>query len=136
MRTTVCLGAKREENGQAQLQPVGKLNREVQSSEEVCAVIPCSRLSVMDYNTGLRFLVDTGANVSVLPVTKRMFKKQCTDFKLYAANGTEIATYGVKTLVLDLKLRRPYRWEFILADVNMPILGAVFLSFHKFSGYV
>lgn len=111
---------------------IGKLRAVVQPSAEVCALTPCSRLLVQDYNSGLRFLVDTGANVSVLPVTKRLFKgMQCCDYKLYAANGTKIATYGTKTLILDLKLRRPYRWEFIIANVRQPILGADFLSHHK-----
>lgn len=93
---------------------IGKLKAVVQSSAKVCALTPCSRLLAQDYNSGLRFLVDTGANVSVLPCM------QCCDYKLYAANGTEIATYGTKTLILDLKLRRPYRWEFIIANVRQP----------------
>lgn len=109
----------------------GKLECEAQISAEVCAVSPCNRLCVTDSNSGLRFLVDTGANVSVLPVSRKKCYTQCDDYKLYAANGTEIKTYGVKKLELNLKLRRPYRWDFVIADVKQPILGADFLTHHK-----
>lgn len=75
--------------------------------------------------------MDTGANVSVLPVIRKYRAVENTRYKLYAANGTEIKTYGTKSLVLDLKLRRPYRWDFIIADIKQPILGIDFLTFHK-----
>jgi len=49
---------------------------------------------------------------------------------LYAANNTEIRTYGIKTQVLDLGLRRSFRWNFIIADVKQAIIGADFLAHH------
>lgn len=86
----------------------------------------------MDNNSGMQFLVDTGANISVLPVTRRpYYHVKCSEYKLYAANGSEIRTYGTKTLVLDFKLRRPYSWSFVIADVQQPILGADFLTHHR-----
>lgn len=42
-------------------------------------------------------------------------------------NNTTIATYGTRSLTLDLGLRRTFRWIFIIADVRQPILGADFL---------
>ncbi|KAL0831532.1 hypothetical protein ABMA28_002326 [Loxostege sticticalis] len=54
-----------------------------------------------------------------------------TTFTLYAANNTTIPTYGEKTLELDLGLRRPFRWKFIIAAVSKPIIGADFLKHHK-----
>lgn len=109
----------------------GKLE-EVQSQAEMCTINPFPRLCVTDNNSGLKFLVDTGANISVIPVTKRhIYNHKCDSYKLYAANGSEIKTYGVKFLDLDFNLRRPYRWSFVLADVKQPILGADFLSHHK-----
>lgn len=91
-----------------------------------------NRLTVCDRNTGMRFLIDTGANVSVLPVGQlRVQRKRSESCNLFAANGTKINTYGTKTIVIDLKLRRPYTWTFIIADVKQPILGADFLSHHK-----
>lgn len=98
---------------------------------EICTITPFHRLCVIDNNSGLKFLVDTGANISVLPVMKKYYYDKCDNYKLYAANGTEIKTYGTKTLTLDFNLRRPFRWLFVLADVKQPILGADFLSHHK-----
>lgn len=48
-----------------------------------------------------------------------------------AVNGSEIATFGVRSLTLNLGLRRTFRWVFVVADVKQPILGADFL--HHFS---
>lgn len=94
---------------------------------EACTSSPSHRLSVTDSNSGFRFLIDTGAEVSVLPVkNKQSFGD--SECKLYAANGSEIKTYGTKTLELKLGLRRAYRWSFIIADVKQPILGADFLT--------
>ena len=108
----------------------GKLS-EAQTAAELCAISPCHRLRIMDHNSGLYFLVDTGANISVLPVLKKHSARECSEYKLFAANGTVIKTYGVKSLVLNFRLRRPYRWDFVIADVKQPILGADFLSHHK-----
>ena len=38
-----------------------------------------------------------------------------------------IATYGIRSLSLDLGLHCIFRWVFIIADVKQPILGADFL---------
>ncbi|XP_047995487.1 uncharacterized protein K02A2.6-like [Leguminivora glycinivorella] len=114
-------------------QPTGKLAEIVQSATrtEICTIKPSRRLCVTDLNTGLHFLVDTGADISLLPVQNKQRAGECSDLKLFAANGSEIKTYGVKVLTLDLRLRRPYKWEFVIADVKQPILGADFLSHHK-----
>lgn len=44
-----------------------------------------------------------------------------------AANNTKIATYGERSLTLDLGLHRTFRWVFLIADVTNPILGGDFL---------
>lgn len=75
-------------------------------------------------------MVDTGANISVIPKRKSSYIQQ-SPFNLYAANNTIIPTYGEKTLDLDLNLRRPFRWKFIVAAVTKPILGADFLKHHN-----
>lgn len=99
------------------------------SEAEICTITPAHRLCITDINSGLKFLVDTGANISVLPVTRYRFcSNKSEDYKLYAANGTEIKTYGIKTLDLNFGLRRQHRWSFVLANVKQPILGADFLS--------
>ena len=47
--------------------------------------------------------------------------------ELQAADGSSIATYGKVSLTLHLGLRRTFRWLFIVADINTPILGSDFL---------
>ena len=49
---------------------------------------------------------------------------------LSAANGTPINAYGSKLIQVSLGLRRTFWHEFILAEVNRPIIGADFLSKH------
>ena len=89
------------------------------------------RLFVTDTNSGLRFLVDSGAEISVLPPTSGERRSSLRGAPLYAANGASICTYGQSSLTLNLGLRRAFRWVFIVADVTHPILGADFLSnFH------
>lgn len=88
------------------------------------------RLFITDRNSNLSFLVDTGANISVLPRKKGDIAKPLP-FQLYAANNSTISTYGERTLTLDLNLRRPYKWKFIVADVTKPIIGADFLRHHQ-----
>lgn len=53
------------------------------------------------------------------------------EYELYAANGTRIKTYGTITLSLNLSLRREFLWSFIVADVEMPIIGMDFLSHYN-----
>ena len=90
--------------------------------------LPTSRLFyVTDRSTGLRFLVDTGAEVSVIPPSRTDRKHIQTNLHLQAANNTPIMTFGSRSLTLDLGLRRNFRWVFTIADVRHPILGADFL---------
>ena len=57
-------------------------------------------LHVQDATTGLYFLVDTGAEVSiVLPTKEHLLKHPHPDRSLVAANGFPIDTYRVKGLV-------------------------------------
>ena len=66
---------------------------------------------VRDHVTGLRFLVDTGADVLVIPISMRGHL-QPSDHTLYAANGTIIPTYGQKLMQLDLGFRRVFLLAF------------------------
>ncbi|UYV81082.1 hypothetical protein LAZ67_19002721, partial [Cordylochernes scorpioides] len=85
------------------------------------------RLFVTDKNTGLRFLVDSGADISIIP-PKDKNRMPSSDYKLYAANGTEIVTYGTKVRNLDIGLRRQFQWPFVIANTNRAIIGADFLN--------
>ena len=50
----------------------------------------------------MHFLLDSEADVSLFPVTKK--DNITMDFKLKAVNGTEILIYGIKILILNLGL--------------------------------
>lgn len=54
-----------------------------------------------------------------------------TNYNLFAANGTPIATYGYIQLELNIGLRRAFSWRFVVADVSKPIIGVDFLSFYN-----
>ena len=83
------------------------------------------QLFITDVNTGRRFLVDTGAQVSVIPPT--WFERhqiQCAPPPpLQAANGTSITTYGSRNVSLRFN-ETTYDARVIIADVKHPWLGA------------
>ena len=83
---------------------------------------------ITDKTTGMRFLIDTGAEVSVLPPSKNERRLTPNKFKLQAVNQSYINTYGERSMTLNLGLRRVCRWVFIVADVPTPILGIDFLT--------
>lgn len=74
-------------------------------------------------------MIDTGADISVVPPNKKI-KPSNSSLCLYAANGTKIETFGTKRLSLSLGLRRDLQWNFVIADVNCPIIGADFLRYY------
>ena len=85
-----------------------------------------SLLFAWDSRSGRRFLVDTGAEVSVLPATGLDTRIGQPGPPLKAANGSSITTYGVRPTKLRFASRE-YDWKFIIADVARPLLGADFL---------
>ena len=82
-------------------------------------------------NSKLKFLVDTGAVISLLPANALDRKWVDPALTLQAANGSIIKTYGRRTLSLNLGLRRDFPWSFTVADVATPILGFDFLSHYQ-----
>lgn len=81
-----------------------------------------------DRLTKTSFLIDTGADICVYPRTMVPGTCKKSTYTLSAANGTDISTYGTVTLSLNLGLRRAFPWNFVVADVAKPIIGADFLS--------
>ena len=83
-------------------------------------------LYVADKNHKCKYLIDTGAAVSVLPKScaNRISYADC--LPLVAANNT-INSYGNSKRVVDVGLKREYPWTFIVADVKQPFIGADFL---------
>lgn len=107
----------------------GKLERRSVDAAFTDDTIKSSRLFINDKTSKLRFLVDTGADISVIP-PKQADKKNVSNLVLYAANNATIQTYDSKTIFLDLGLRRNFTWKFVVADVSHPILGADFLKYY------
>lgn len=110
------------------MSPSGKRPGQSLAATGVPGLVPSRLFLVMDRTRGLRFLVDTGAEVSVLPATQAERKRPSKSLTLQAVNATPIATHGTRSLTVDLGLRRTFRWVFVVADVETPILGADFLS--------
>ena len=68
---------------------------------------------VQDKTSHSRFLIDTGADVSVIPPTiwERTHQRGSP---LQAAKNTTIPTYGEKSMTLNLGLRRVFPWIFTI----------------------
>lgn len=85
------------------------------------------RLHIVDRKSQLRFLVDTGADISLLPKKHVLQCGKPSAIQLYAANSAPIKTFGERVLTVDFGLRRATTWTFCVADVTSPIIGADFL---------
>ena len=99
---------------------------------------PQSRLFfVFDNANDLQFLVDTGAEISVIPPDPKQRDLKPFPVTLRAANNSVIPTYGQRLLTLDLGLRRQFSFVFTIAQVQHPIFGIDFYSiFTSSSMYV
>lgn len=112
------------------VQKIKKLNDQSCRGERTIDLIVC-RLYMTEKNSSTNYLIDTGADISIIPPKNTdKTKLHETKTKLFAANGTQIKTYGEIRLTLNLGLRRQFTWNFVIADVKMPIIGADFLKFY------
>ena len=82
----------------------------------------------VDGNSNKRFLVDTGASVSVFPASYKHKHSGIRTSSLIAANASNIATYGSRYITTLGLNSRNYTWSFIIADVKTPLLEADFLD--------
>lgn len=89
------------------------------------------RLFITDRDSNEQFLVDTGSDICVYPVSAFRDRRSKTSYQLSAANGSAIDTYGYLTLKLNLGLRRSFPWRFVVADVTKAIIGVDFLSHYR-----
>ncbi|GFX36791.1 transposon Ty3-I Gag-Pol polyprotein [Trichonephila clavipes] len=98
--------------------------------EQVCkCVSPCAFVQKKtNRKSGQKFLIDSGSAICVIPPSPTMNKSPQSNFSLFAANNTKISAYGMVRTELNLGLRRPFIWTFIIADVSSPIIGADFLK--------
>ena len=84
-------------------------------------------LYVNDVSTGLKWLIDGGAVLSIIPPTYAQRLEGPTDMSLQAANGSRIKCYGVRQMPIHLPGRK-LSFPVTIADVKQPILGADFLA--------
>ena len=77
----------------------------------------------------MSYLIDTGAEISVLPPRPGDRLNASDGIKLQAANGSSIRTFGDRSVQLDLGLAKAFTWKFTIADVSKPIIGADFLRY-------
>ena len=87
-------------------------------------------LYVSDRKSERRFLVDTGAEISVIPATGLKTRISAPSQPLLAANGSSFQTYCKHNLNVCLRTG-DYRWDFVVAEVTRPLLGADFLRAHS-----
>jgi len=109
------------------MQQVGKLEGQVLKAT---GVSPSCLFYIINSNHNYHFLVDTGTEVSVLPPSPAD-RKPPDGFNLLAVDGSGIATFGRRSLTLNLGLSRTCRWVFVIANVHTPILGD-FLRHYNF----
>ena len=90
-------------------------------------LFPSKLLYLADKHNNCKYLIDTGAAVSVSPKSCANRTSDADCLPLVAANNTTIDTYCTSKRIVELGLKRDYTWTFIVADVKQPIIGADFL---------
>ncbi|GFU69522.1 hypothetical protein TNCV_1350821 [Trichonephila clavipes] len=103
--------------------------------------IRSSLIFVFDKKTRLKFLVDSCSDVNCLPlrlnVTRHRYelttkKLNPEPLQLFAANNSNILTYGSKLLNIDLGLRRNFSWKFDHLCTNTNNRSKFFRKFWTF----
>lgn len=106
----------------------GKLDIPVISTADNRQNFSTRRLFIFDRDNKLQYLIDSGAEISILPASKFKEFKRASDMILTAANGSCIKTYGRKLINVNLGLRREFPFIFTIANISKPIIGADFLD--------
>ncbi|XP_069754036.1 uncharacterized protein [Narcine bancroftii] len=88
-----------------------------------------SLLYLRDSVSGWRFLIDTGAQISIIPATAIVSRNQPRGPPLHAANAMAIQTYGDKTVHIQIG-QQNFAWRFTISSLLTAILGADFLLAH------
>ena len=125
---STMLPPKQRNSSDCRLQ-AGKLQQQTLTAANVCST-SSGHLFITDRVSKRRYLVKTGSDLCVFPRKLLPGRRERTDYNLYAANGTTIPTYGWTSQNLNLGLRRDFTWRFVVADVQIPIIGVDLLSFY------
>jgi hypothetical protein len=93
----------------------------------VSAVRPGRLFYVTDSSSSRQFLVDTGIAFPLMPWQS---ESPPSGPSLAGADGCRISCWGQRSFTVSLD-GIPRRWDFLLAAVRFPILGANFLRHHS-----
>lgn len=85
-------------------------------------------LYIRDRNSGLKFLIDSGAHRSQVPKNPDEILAPLPLCRYVKANGSSVIEYCYKELIVNLGLREDFSWHFIVTDNDLPLIGADFLS--------
>lgn len=88
------------------------------------------RYYVLDQRSNTKFLIDTGAEVSIIPAQYRDKLNGRRGEQLQGPSGEHIDGYGRRQVNLRLG-HLECTWNFLVAAVTIPILGADFFKHHK-----
>lgn len=97
-----------------------------QTQDKKVSLIDDHRLHIQDQITGKTFLVNTGAECSILSDMDCFKFSSARSENLRAANGSIITTYGQSTLTtVYFGLKRPLKWNFQVAHLPYNLIGAL-----------
>ncbi len=99
----------------------------LKGQERVNAVVPGHLLHLTDDISHRRYLVDTGAAYSVFP---HSFTAAAMGPSLRGPSGHPICCWGEKRNQLSFS-RQQFLLDFLLVEVDFPILGVDFLRHHR-----
>lgn len=83
-------------------------------------------LFIRDSTSGKRFLVDSGSQLSLLPPAGTDRSAGGCGPPLSAANGSSITSFGTRSVTVCFNGRQ-FEWDFVIASITAPIIGADFL---------
>ena len=87
-------------------------------------------LKIQDPVSRLIYLIDTSAEISVMPPRPEDRCHSPDNVQLQAANGSSFQTFVRRSVKMELGLAKPFTWNFNIAYVTKPILGADFLRYY------
>ncbi|XP_008550378.1 uncharacterized protein LOC103573187 [Microplitis demolitor] len=104
-----------------------------QPSQQTTSEVDDNPIHIIDQTSNLDFLVDTGAQDSVIPRSQLPNRELIRDpnYTLRTLNNTEISTYGIHEMAVNFGPNLEFKWNFRVADVPKAILGIDFLRHFK-----
>lgn len=76
----------------------------------------------------MQYLIDSGAELSVVAPSPQKHFHPNPGYVLTTANNSSTQTFGQKLVTFDFGLLKTFRWNFTVADISKPIIGADFLT--------